>query len=95
MKIDWDVVLKNIKFLVVLFRPSLAKALSLPLLLAGVGILNTPLWLDILNWFLSHQEIFPEYSGPISTPMFLTGWVLIGLSLSIYLIEVWGNDSNL
>jgi hypothetical protein len=51
MKIGWDVVLKNIKFLVVLFRPSLAKALSLPLLLAGVGILNTPLWLDILNWF--------------------------------------------
>ncbi|WP_312386757.1 HTH domain-containing protein [Atlantibacter hermannii] len=89
MKIDWDVVLKNIKFLVVLFRPSLAKALSLPLLLAGVGILNTPLWLDILNWFLSHQKVLPEYSGPISTPMFLTGWILIGLSLSIYLIEVW------
>ncbi|HHX8536329.1 TPA: PIN domain-containing protein [Vibrio alginolyticus] len=89
MNIDWGVVRKNIKFLVVLFRPSLAKALSLPLLLAGIGILNPPLWLDILNWFLIHQKVLPEYSGPISTPMFITGWVLIGLSLLIYLIEVW------
>lgn len=89
MYIDWGVVRKNIKFLVVLFRPSLAKALSLPLLLAGIGILNPPLWLDILNWFFSHQKVLPEYSGPISTPMFITGWVLIGLSLLIYLIEVW------
>ncbi|HHQ4654491.1 TPA: PIN domain-containing protein [Aeromonas hydrophila] len=88
MNINWDVVRKNIKFLVVLFRPSLAKALSVPLLLAGVGILNTPLWLDILNWFLNNQKILPEYSGPISTPMLTTGWILIGLSISIYLIEV-------
>ncbi|WP_162540621.1 hypothetical protein [Aeromonas caviae] len=89
MNIDWDVVRKNIKFLVALYRPSLAKALSVPLLLAGVGILNTPLWLDILNWLLSNQKFFPEYSGPISTPMFITGWVLIGLSIFIYFIEVW------
>jgi len=89
MNIDWDVVRKNIKFLVVLFRPSLAKALSVPLLMAGVGILNTPLWVDVLNWFLKSQKFLPEYSEPISTPMFTTGWILIGLSLSIYLIDVW------
>lgn len=57
MNIDWDVVRKNIKFLVALYRPSLAKALSVPLLLAGVGILNTPLWLDILNWLLSNHIV--------------------------------------
>lgn len=89
MNIDWDVVRKNIKFLVALFRPSLAKALSVPLLLAGIGILNPPLWLDILNWFLSNQKVLPEYSEPISTPMYITGWVLIGLSILIYLIDVW------
>lgn len=89
MNIDWDVVRKNIKFLVALFRPSLAKALSVPLLLAGIGILNPPLWLDILNWFLSNQKVLSEYSEPISTPMYITGWVLIGLSILIYLIDVW------
>lgn len=88
MNIDWDVVRKNIKFLVALFRPSLAKALSVPLLLAGIDILNPPLWLDIINWFLSNQKILPEYSEPISTPMYITGWVLVGLSILIYLIDV-------
>lgn len=89
MNTGWDVVRKNIKFLVALFRPSLAKALSVPLLLAGIGILNPPLWLDILNWFLSNQKVLPEYSGSISSPMYITGWVLIGLSIVIYLIDVW------
>jgi len=89
MNNDWDVVRKNIKFLVALFRPSLAKALSVPLLLAGIGILNPPLWLDILNWFLSNQKVLPQYSGPISTPLYITGWLLIGLSILIYLIDVW------
>lgn len=89
MNIDWDVVRKNIKFLVALFRPSLSKALSVPLLLAGIAILSPPWWLDILNWFLSNQKVLPEYSEPISTPMYITGWVLIGLSILIYLIDVW------
>lgn len=89
MNIDWDVVRKNIKFLVALFRPSLAKALSVPLLLAGIHILNPPLWLDILNWLLSNQKVLPEYSEPISTPMYITGWVLIGLSILVYLIDVF------
>lgn len=88
MNIDWAVVWKNIKFLVALFRPSLAKAISMPLLLAGIGILNPPLWLDILNWFLSNQKALPEYSEPISTQMYITGWVLISLSILIYFIEV-------
>jgi hypothetical protein len=52
MNIDWDVVRKNIKFLFALLKPSLAKTLSLPLLLAGIDILSPPWWLDILNWFL-------------------------------------------
>ncbi|WP_330109826.1 hypothetical protein [Methylophaga thalassica] len=89
MNIDWDVVWKNTKYLVALFRPSLAKALSVPLLLAGIGILSPPWWLDILNWFLSNQKVLPEYSEPISTLTYITGWVLIGLSILIYLIDVW------
>lgn len=89
MSISWGVVRENIKFLVALLRPSFAKALSVPLLVAGIGILNPPLWLNILNWFLSNQRALPEYSEPISTPMYITGWVLIGLSILIYLIDVW------
>jgi hypothetical protein len=89
MNIDWDVVRKNVKFLVALFRPSIAKALSVPLLLGGLDLLNPSLWLDILNWVLSNPKVLPEYSEPISTPMYKTGWVLIGLSFLIYLIDVW------
>jgi len=89
MSTDWDVVRKNVKFLIALFRPSLAKALSVPLLLAGTSILNPPFWLDILNWFWSNQKVLPQYSGPITTPMYITGWVLIGLSIVVYLIDVW------
>lgn len=89
MNIDWDIVRENTKFLVALIRPSLAKALSVPLLLAGIGILNPPLWLDILNWFLSNQKVLTEYSEPISNPMYITGWVLIALSVLIYLIDAW------
>ena len=89
MNINWDVVRKNIKFVVLLLRPSLAKALSVPLLLSGISILNPPLWLDFLNWLLRNQKVLPEFSEPISTPMYITGWVLIGLSILIYLIDVW------
>ena len=45
MNIDWAVFRKNLKFLIALIKPSLAKALSVPLLMAGIGILNAPLWL--------------------------------------------------
>lgn len=89
MNINWDVVRKNTKFLVVLFRPSLAKALSVPLLLAGIGILSPPWWLEILNWFLSNQENPPQNSEPNLTAMYVTGWGLIGLSILIYFIDVW------
>ncbi|MEZ9438223.1 HTH domain-containing protein [Vibrio atlanticus] len=89
MNIDWAVFRKNLKFLIALIKPSLAKALSVPLLMAGIGILNAPLWLDIANWFLTSQEVLPEFRGPISPPKDLYGWILISLSLLIYLIEIW------
>ncbi|UGA51572.1 MULTISPECIES: hypothetical protein [Dickeya] len=89
MNIDWDIARKNIKFLVALIRPSLAKALSVPLLLAGIGILNPPIWLDFVNFILSKQEFLPQFTGPISAQKDVFGWILIALSIFIYLIEVW------
>lgn len=88
MNIDWDVVRKNTKFFVTLLRPSLAKAISVPLLLGGIAILSTPLWLDILNWLLSIQELLPMIKGPIPTPNNATGWQFIGISICVYLLEV-------
>ena len=89
MNIDWTVVRDNVKFLVALFKPSLAKTLSLPLLLTGIGILNSPLWLELVNWYLSKQEILPQFRGPISAPKDTVGWIFIAISVLIYLIDVF------
>ena len=89
MNISWDVVWKYVKFLLPLFRPSIAKALSVPLMLAGIGILTPPWWLDMLVKLLRNQMGLPQDDGQTSTPMYTTGWALIGLSIVIYLIDVW------
>ena len=84
MKIDWAEVRQT---LVLIFRPSLAKALSLPLLVAGIAILSEPLWLDALNYILSKQEIIPNFKGPITTPEDYIGWIFIALSVFIFLVD--------
>jgi len=88
MNINWGVIRKNLRFLVALIRPSLAKALSVPLLLAGLSVLNTPLWLEAVNWVLIKQDLLPQYKEPLYQAKDSVGWVLIFLSLMVYLIEV-------
>lgn len=78
---------KDILKLLSIFKPSLAKALSVPLLVAGIGILNSPLWLDFVNWFLSNQEFYPRFNSPISPPKESTGWIFIGISISIFVVD--------
>lgn len=90
MNIDWSYWLdRAFKLLEAILKPSLAKAISLPLLLAGIGILNSPLWLDIVNWWLYNQEFFPQFKGPISEPKDRIGWIFIILSILVYLVDTW------
>ncbi|MEN0037956.1 MAG: hypothetical protein AAGC78_12860 [Cellvibrio sp.] len=84
MKIDWAEVRQT---LVLIFRPSLAKALSLPLLAAGIAILSEPFWLDAFNYFLSQQEIFPNFREPIPTPEKYIGWIFLAISILIFLVD--------
>jgi len=72
-----------------ILKPSLAKALSVPLLLGGMGILNSPLWLDIVNVFLSNQEFYPQINGPISPPKESIGWFFILCSIFIFIVDSW------
>jgi len=76
-----------LNILICIFKPSLAKAISLPLLLAGIGILNSPLWLDIVNWFLTNQELYSQFKGPISVPKESTGWIFISISIFVFLVD--------
>jgi len=90
MSINWNKGLdQTIKLLVIIFKPSFAKALSLPLLMSGIGILNSPLWLDGLNFVLSHQDFLPQYKAPIMDLKENTGWIFIALSIFIFLIDTW------
>ena len=89
MKILKQMEKKDIWKLLSIFKPSLAKALSVPLLVAGMGILNSPLWLDFVNWFLSNQEFYPRFNDPISPPKESTGWTFIVISIFIFIVDSW------
>ncbi len=75
-----------------IFRPTIAKALSYPLLMAGLSILCQPLWLDVLNLLLSTQNMYPAIKGPISHTDEYIGWILLAGSLLIFGVEVWRLD---
>lgn len=88
IKIDVNKALEQIfAFVIAYFRPSLAKFIIWPLLLTGLGFLNPPLWVEIVNWLLVNQNVFPQYQIPLSEPNGVWGWSLILLSIFIYFFE--------
>ncbi|MFH6955290.1 tetratricopeptide repeat protein [Pseudoalteromonas sp. XMcav1-K] len=87
-KIDTNKALKQIfSFIIAYFRPSLAKFIIWPLLVTGLGLLNPPLWIEIVNWILVNQSSFPQYQIPLAEPNGVWGWSLILLSVFVYLVE--------
>ena len=88
--IDWNSILnKVLDFLLSYFRPSLAKLIIWPLLMSGLGFLNPPFWIEILNWALENQNFFPQLKVPIAPANGLWGWSLILLSVAIYCFEMF------
>ncbi|TOG81809.1 hypothetical protein CGI93_18930, partial [Vibrio parahaemolyticus] len=86
--IDWNGILhKALDFLMSYFRPSLAKFIIWPLLVTGLGFLNPPFWIELLNWTLENQNLFPQFKMPISPANGVWGWSLILLSVAIYCFE--------
>jgi hypothetical protein len=88
IKIDVNKALKQIfAFVIAYFRPSLAKFIIWPLLLTGLGFLNPPLWVEIVNWLLVNQNVFSQHQIPLSEPNGVWGWSLILFSIFIYCFE--------
>lgn len=87
-KIDLNKALKQVlSFIIAYFRPSLAKIVIWPLLFTGIGFLNPPLWIEIVNWILVNQSAFPQFQIPLEEPNGLWGWSLILLSVFVYIFE--------
>jgi tetratricopeptide (TPR) repeat protein len=87
-QIDINKALKQFfSFIIAYFRPSLAKVVIWPLLVTGLGFLNPPLWIEIINWILANQSILPQYQVPLSEPNGVWGWSLILLSIFVYVVE--------
>ena len=74
-------------FIIAYFRPSLAKVVIWPLLVTGLGFLNPPFWIEIINWILVNQSVSPQYQVPLSEPNGIWGWSLILLSVFVYVVE--------
>lgn len=87
IKINYNKVAKQIlPFILAYFRPSLAKIIIWPVLATGLGFLNPPFWIEIVNWILMNQNFLPQKQIPLSPPNGVWGWSLIILSVFIYLL---------
>lgn len=53
------------------------------------GRLSVPLWVDVVNWILVHQNFLPDYKLPLAQPNYPLGASLIGLSVLVYFLDVW------
>lgn len=88
--IDWNSIFnKVLNFLLSYFRPSLAKLIIWPLIVTGLGFLNPPFWIEIFNWALENQNLFPQFKVPIAPENGFWGWSLILLSVAIYCFETF------
>tara|TARA_B100001059_G_C17833987_1_gene586645 strand:- start:958 stop:5061 length:4104 start_codon:yes stop_codon:yes gene_type:complete len=88
--IDWNSILhKVLDFLFSYIRPSLAKFVIGPILVTGLALLSQPLWIELLNWVLASQDMFPQWKKPIATANAAWGWSLILLSVAIYGFETF------
>ncbi|PKH85419.1 HTH domain-containing protein [Colwellia sp. Bg11-28] len=88
IKINYNKVAKQmLPFILAYFRPSLAKIIIWPVLATGLGFLNPPFWIEIVNWILMNQNFLPQKQIPLSPPNGVWGWSLILLSVFIYCVE--------
>lgn len=90
MKFDLNEAIRDVLgFLKTHWKPSLAKYIIAPSMTVGLGALSVPLWIDLVNWVLVHQNIFPRYQFPLTQPNYPLGASLIGLSVLVYFLDVW------
>lgn len=90
MKFDLNQAIRDVlDFLKAHWKPSLAKYIIWPSMTVGLASLSVPLWIDIANWILVHQNFLPDYKFPIVKPNYTLGTSLIGLSVFVYFLDVW------
>lgn len=90
MKFDLNEAIRDVlDFVKERWKPSLAKYIIVPSMTVGLGALSIPLWVDIINWILVHQNFLPDYKLPIALPNYPLGISLIILSIIIYFIDSW------
>ena len=95
MKFDLNEAIRDVlDFLKTHWRPSLAKYIIWPSMTVGLGSLSVPLWIDIANWALVHQNFSPDYQFPLAQPNYPLGASLIGLSVFVYFLDVWLKKNN-
>ncbi|EHH2481522.1 hypothetical protein J7X22_001515 [Vibrio parahaemolyticus] len=95
MKFDLNEAIRDVlDFLKTHWKPSLAKYIIWPSMTVGLASLSVPLWIDIANWALVHQNFFPSYQFPIVQPNYPLGVSLIGLSVLVYFLDVWLKKNN-
>jgi len=90
MKFDINEAIRDVlNFLRTHWKPSIAKYIILPSMTLGLASLSVPLWIDIANWILVHQNFVPGYKFPLSQPNYPLGATLIGLSVFVYSLDGW------
>lgn len=95
MKFDLNEAIRDVlDFLKTHWKPSLAKYIIWPSMTVGLTSLTVPLWIDIVNWVLVHQDFFPGYQSPLAQPNYPLGAFLIGLSILVYFVDVWLKKNN-
>ncbi|BCV64275.1 HTH domain-containing protein [Shewanella algae] len=95
MKFNLNEAIRDVlDFLKTHWKPSLAKYIIWPSMTAGLASLSVPLWIDIANWALVHQDFFPGYQFPLAQPNYPLGASLIGLSVLVYFLDVWLKKNN-
>lgn len=95
MKFDLNEAIRDVlDFLKTHWKPSLAKYIIWPSMTVGLASLSVPLWIDIANWALVHQNFFPGYQFPLAQPNYPLGASLIGLSVLVYFLDVWLKKNN-
>ncbi len=89
MKFDLNEAIRDLlDFLKVRWNPSLAMKIIVPSMTLGLASLSVPIWVDVANWILVHQNFFQNYSVPLLKPNYLLGASLISLSVFVYFLDV-------
>ncbi|HIE1227949.1 TPA: PIN domain-containing protein [Serratia marcescens] len=95
MKFDLNEAIRDVlDFLKTHWKPSLAKYIIWPSMTVGLASLSVPIWIDIANWVLVHQNFFPGYQFPLTQPNYPLGASLISLSVLVYFLDVWLKKNN-